>query len=189
MADIWGRPSPLPDTSGLESRIGPVARRALELGHAPTPQQLGATVQITPWYLNKFTTSVDWDTYAANFALAASTTTTATGFSYTVPSNMRAVIKQVTVTVQSLVNTSTVTWTLLRNGSPIQGYNAVLIPPGTAGLIVMPYNGIDLQLSQGDILTARMTESGGTAYTASIAASGWATPTADIQRLQSGLSV
>lgn len=189
MADKWGRPAPLPDVSGIPSRTGPAARRALELGHAPTPQQLGASTQISPWYLNKFTSSVDWDTYAANFTVAASTTTTATGFSYTVPSNMRAVIKQVTVTIQSLVNTSTVTWTLLRNNGPIQGFNAVLIPPGSAGLIVMPYNGIDLQLSQGDILTATMTEAGGTAYTASISASGWATPLADIQRLQSGLMI
>lgn len=193
MGDRFGRPAPFPDTSGLPSRVGPgaAAQVPTQSGQLPTPQQLGGTLQINPWYVWEYPSAQDWSAVAANFAAGGNATTLATagGFSYKVPAQNVSVIKQVTVTIQNILAASAVTWTLLRNGAPIPGWSGRLIPPLSATAIAVPYNDLVIRLAQNDVLTASITEVGGNAYTCSIEASGWHLPRTEVERLQGGIQV
>lgn len=191
----WGTPRPLPPTHELESQPGPAARALRDmLGPGGQPGDLsiaqrGGSVQIPPWYAQKYQSSVDWSAKAANFAAAASSSTTPAGFTFTCPLNTKAVIKQITVTVQNILAASTITWAMKRSQGPFPGFDDQLIAPCSASAIIIPYNDVDLRFEQGDKISFTLTESGGNAYTCSVSASGWYTPTADIDRLQSGITI
>lgn len=195
MTDIYGRPTPPPDTSELPSRVGPGARQlASMVGPGGSPGDLsiaqrGGSLNIPVWYTQKYQSSQDWSAKAANFALAGNASATPAGFTFTCPSNQKAVVKQITVTVQNILAASTVTWALLKNDAPFPGFDSQLIAPCAATAIIIPYNDVDLRFDQGDKITFKITEAGGNAYTCSVSASGWFTPTADIERLQSGITV
>jgi hypothetical protein len=190
-----GLPPKLPDTAALPSRLGPAARQLLASGQgggnpaATSVVDLGGRIQIFPWYIYEYPSAQDFTAQAVNFAAAANTTTTATGFTFTCPSQNVAVLRQVTVTVQNILAASDVRWSLTKNGAPVPGWTQVSIAPCAATAIIIPYNDMVVRLAQGDVLGASITETGGNAYTCTISGAGWFVPVSEVARLQNGLAL
>ena len=189
----FGMPPAHPDVAALPSHAAAVARSMAALnvsadGAPPSAGIPGATLQLFPWWLYEYPNAQDFYIDSLNFAPTASATSAVPNFSYTVPQQMVAVIKQMTLTVQNSLATINLRATLLLNGGPVPGWSAIAFPPVAATGVIVPFNSMVIRMDQGQTLTATFTEAIGTAYTCSIQLSGWQVPKTDVQRLQNGVN-
>jgi hypothetical protein len=160
-------------------------------GVAPPPANgpQGTVLAVEPWWRFEYESAQDW--YRKNLAVAlpaAIGTTAVPAFSFTVPPNTRMVLKQFIIQITNPTNATDVVATLLRNGQPIAGFNAIAFLPMVAATEALPYNDLNIRFGGGDTFTASFTDNTATAWTVGITASGWFVGESDIQRLMGGVS-
>ena len=197
MPDFRGNPPTpppfwsLPDPGGGSASFGPAAGIAGAAGFVPPPPP---SVTVYPWWLYQWKLATSWsiptNSNALNFTAALNATTAVPNgvgqFRYTCPQGNRAVIKTVWATVQNSTAAMLLSWTLLRNGAPIQGWINVYFPPVATTALIIPFNGVDIELDEGETLTAQFTETSGANWVCSMQATGWQIGKREIERVQQG---
>lgn len=187
-----GMPEPLPPTYELQSR--PNAHSA----QGPNPvmpgggiADRGARLQVFPWYVSQSSGAVNWSAQSLSFTAAANTTTVIPTFTFTVPTDNLAVVKIIIMTVQGPTAAMDLRWTLLKNNAPIQGWTGIIVPAIAQSGILIPYSDVDIKMSQGETLTAQVANATAAAATfvCTFQAQGWFVTTAEVNRLQAGLSI
>lgn len=187
-----GMPAPLPPTWEIESQPNATGAR----GYDPIMPgggivDRGARLQVLPWYVSQSSGAVNWSAQALSFTAAANTTTAIPLFTFTVPTDNLAVVKVIMLTVQSPTAAMDVRWTLLKNNAPIQGWTALIVPSLAQAAILISYSDVDVKMSQNETLTAQIVNAtaGAATFVCSLQAQGWFVTTAEVQRLQAGLSI
>lgn len=155
------------------------------------PAVLGPTdtsFNIYPWWDKKSDGAQDWFTTARAFSLAASTLNSAiTGISFKVPANTKAVLKQFLMEILNPTTATDVYLTLLRNGTPIAGWNNTPFRSLAAAYEGLPYNEVNILLDEGETFTATYSNNTATVWTTGFQASGWFVNKTDIKRLSGNL--
>lgn len=186
----WGAPPPLPDVSAI-----PVNRRSINLpptapnapADQPPPVPVQAPVQIFPWWLYEYESAQDFYIKSLNIAIAANATTPVPNFAFVVPGQNRGVLKHISMTLQSSTTAINLQLTLLLNNAPIQGWSGLAFPPMLATAVLIPFNDMNVRMSQNSVLTAQFVEASGLTWVVSLEASGWNVSEQDIARLQQGV--
>lgn len=156
-------------------------------GITQTPPPKGTPI-IFPWWQWEMPGSADWEINAMNFSAAAATTTTVPGFTLTVGQGYRAVCTMITLTVLNPVATLDLTFRLKINDGPVVGWSAIKPPPLAASAFVQNYNAMVIRMDETNVFTADVVNGeAANAYTCSLQARGWFTPTTQIAQLMSGV--
>jgi hypothetical protein len=185
-----GAPPPRPDFLSTPVQHGEGFRVAIPAGGNPTsPAQIGAALEIHPWWLYEYASAQDWTCKALAAAIGASgITVLPTTFAYAVPTNYIAVVKSVTIVIIAPTTAMNLSFTLLKNNGPVQGWSNRMMPPGSGSAVTITYNNMILRMAQGETLTAQFLESGGATWSVSVEASGWQVLSKDVERIQQGFN-
>jgi hypothetical protein len=92
-----------------------------------------------------------------------------------------AVVNSFTIYVQNMLATTSVFFTLLFNGSPVQGYNGLTIFPGASPRIALTFDA-PIFFTGAGALTVQITNGDGGTYLLGAAISGWQWPIASDRR-------
>lgn len=180
-------------TPGFNSPSVPVPQTESSGGGMFTPPPAPPQVEVFPWWDRQWAAAQAWRAKVLNATVVAGQTagqsTFLTGFTYTVPANMRAVLKAMKMTVQNPVATINLALTLFKGGAPIQGWDGIAFDPVAATALILPFNDMNITLEQGDVITAAFAEASAPAsgWTVSLQAYGWQITQADIDRVQPSL--
>lgn len=153
------------------------------------------SLQIKPWWEQPFPSSqyIYVDTFAATGAAqvvpSLAQSVLMVGSEYQVPSGDNAVISAVSLLVQSSLATDNYFFTMLRNGSPVQGLDRLRNFSIAANGAVREYAGYAVKLEPNDIVQWTVTNNGGAAVSVSVSYQGWTAAKAEIERIQGGLTV
>lgn len=149
-------------------------------------------LQIKPWYEQPFPSSqyIYVDTFAqtgaAQVVAAGAQDVLMAGSEYVVPSGDNAVISAVSLLVQASLPTDNYFFTMLRNGSPVQGLDRLRNFSIAANGAVREYAGYAVKLEPNDFITWRVTNNGGAAVSVAVSYQGWTSAKAEIERIQGG---
>lgn len=153
---------------------------------APPPK---GTPIIFPWWLYEAPGSTDWELNSINFTAAANATTEVPNFSFNTGQGNKGVLTLLTITVLNPVATLDLRVTLLLNQAPIPGWSLIYIPPLAATAFVKDYNGMILRADENQTYTATVTNGElANAYTMTLQARGWTTPSKVIDQFSSGVN-
>ena len=98
-----------------------------------------------------------------------------------IPDNNLAVVSSVTIQITNMVATTNVTWTVLVNGAPVQGYNGISIFPRVAPFVGNTFD-IPIRVCGPATIQVIFSNIDGGAYTVGAALSGWMWPVTSDQR-------
>lgn len=147
-----------------------------------------AVLSIEAWWQRQYESGRAFMRHDFFIALAAGATIDA-GLVFEVESGRRGVLKQMLILIQNSTALTDVSVRLLLDGKPVQGWDDVPLLPAPVSFQGLPYNDIDVQMDQGQKLTAQFINNNpATAWTVGLQLSGWTVSAADILRLQGGIS-
>lgn len=95
-----------------------------------------------------------------------------------------AVVNSFSIYVQNMLATSNLTWTLLQNGTPVNGYTGLTIFPGTSPRAVNTFDA-PIRFTGATTLTVSITNGDGGTYLLGAAISGWQWPISSDRRWKS----
>lgn len=104
-----------------------------------------------------------------------------TGAVQIIPDNNLAVVSTVTLQITNMVATTNVTWTVLINNTPVQGYNGLSIFPRVAPFVGNTFD-IPIRVRGPATIQVIFSNIDGGAYTVGAALSGWMWPVTSDQR-------
>lgn len=102
----------------------------------------------------------------------------------TIPASNLAIMTSFTIYVQNMLQTTSITWTLLANGNPVPGYNLLAIFPGTSPRAANTFNA-PMRFTGLTQLQVQITNGDGGMYLLGAAISGWFWPLASDRRWKS----
>lgn len=107
-------------------------------------------------------------------------TTLIPGSPFTVPAQNLGIIRSVVLSLNNMLTTSAISWTLRSNGSAIEGWNQITIFPRNAGSVSVAYGPDEtyIYLEEGVTVDAQVTVGAAdpNAYQAGVTLHGWTYP-------------
>lgn len=192
MGLIPGTARPFPPRIPGAMRVFPGRGGPVPATRTPTGEMVASAPPvgqpiIFPWWLYEMPGSQDFETNAINFVPTINATSNITDFSFTCLESNVAVLAQILITVNVVLTTTSLNFALYIGNAPVQGWGKIRIPPLSATAFVLPFNNMVVRMSQGDVLTAKVTEGTGVSYTCSMQGRGWSTPQTAIDAFMAGV--
>lgn len=139
-----------------------------------------------PW-VYKLPMSQDFNVNRFDLALAGAAGATVVPVEFNIPSTFVGYLQIFGIFILSPLATQDVTFSLLINGGPVQGWDNVKFPPGVANFVVQNFADLQVRLPDSARVSVLVTNNNANAWTVGAKIAGWYHPQSEEQRIYGSL--
>lgn len=145
------------------------------------------TRNIFPPWVYKLPMSQDFNANVFTIALAGVIGTRVVVASFQMPPTFIGYMQIVGIYILSPTNAQTITFTLRFNGAPVQGFDNIKFPPGTANFVIQNFGEMQVRIPDGALVTLTADNGSADAWTVGGKLSGWYHPSSEEKRIYGDL--
>jgi hypothetical protein len=131
--------------------------------------------------------SQDFNVNRFDLALAGVLGATVVPVEFNVPSTFVGYLQIMGIFLQSPTNLQDVTFSLLINGGPVQGWDNIKFPPGAANFVVQNFADLQVRLPDSARVSVLVTNNNANAWVVGAKIAGWYHPESEEQRIYGSL--
>jgi len=139
-----------------------------------------------PW-VYKLPMSQDFNVNRFDLALAGAAGATVVPVEFNMPSTFVGYLQIFGIFIQSPLPTQDVTFSLLINGGPVQGWDNIKFPPGAANFVVQNFAELQVRIPDSAHVSVLVTNNNANAWVVGAKIAGWYHPQSEEQRIYGSL--